>query len=64
MDLWGEREIILKVPIKNVERKEINTQMNIIIISIMFLQDEATATVGRNMRRMLLAKHKQENMQL
>jgi hypothetical protein len=46
MDLWGKRERILKVTIKNVERKEINTQINIIIISIVFLQDEATATVG------------------
>jgi hypothetical protein len=46
MDICGERERILKGLIKNMERNELNTQINIIITSIIFLKDEAIVMVG------------------
>lgn len=46
MDLCGKRERILKGLIKNVVRNELNTQINIIITSIIFLKDEAIVMVG------------------
>jgi hypothetical protein len=46
MDLCGKREIILIKLIKNVERNELNTQINVIITSIIFLKDEAIVMVG------------------
>jgi hypothetical protein len=56
MDLWGKRERMFKGPIKNVERKDLNTHINITIISMVFLLDEATASAGLKYQTNVICK--------
>jgi hypothetical protein len=44
-----------------MERNELNTQINIIITSIIFLKDEAIVMVGWHIRWTLLPKNRNRN---